>query len=56
VTTKKALIRQLFKNLQDEAGLTPVNVEITLMETPRSNWGLKGVPGDELQLDYTVEV
>jgi phenylpyruvate tautomerase PptA (4-oxalocrotonate tautomerase family) len=53
---KKRLIRALFENLAAGAGLAAVNVEITLTETPRANWGLHGVPGDELALDYTVEV
>jgi phenylpyruvate tautomerase PptA (4-oxalocrotonate tautomerase family) len=56
VAAKKELVRLLFENLAAEAGLTPVNVEITLTETPRHNWGLKGVPGDELTLNYNVEV
>lgn len=56
IDAKKELIRLLFEYLQAEAGLTPVNVEITLTETPRHNWGLHGVPGDELALNYKVEV
>ena|ERR1035438_1253403 len=56
VYAKKRLIRLLFEHLQAEAGLSPVDVEITLTETPRHNWGLHGVPGDELTLSYNVEV
>ena len=56
LTAKKQLVRLLFANLHAEAGLSPVNVEITLTETPRHNWGLKGVTGDELALDYKVGV
>jgi len=56
VDTKKALIRLLFERLESEAALAPVNVEITITETPRHNWGLRGLPGDELALDYVVEV
>jgi phenylpyruvate tautomerase PptA (4-oxalocrotonate tautomerase family) len=56
VAAKKELVRLLFENLEAEAGLTRVNVEITLTETPRHNWGLKGVAGDELTLDYQVDV
>ncbi len=52
---KKNLIRLIFDNL-NQIGLTPVNVEITLTETPRANWGLHGVPGDELALNYRVDV
>jgi phenylpyruvate tautomerase PptA (4-oxalocrotonate tautomerase family) len=56
VDAKKTLIRLLFDRLESEAGLVPVNVEITISETPRHNWGLRGVPGDELALDYVVQI
>jgi phenylpyruvate tautomerase PptA (4-oxalocrotonate tautomerase family) len=54
--SKKQLIRLLFENLQRECGLDPQDVEITIFETPRANWGIRGVPGDELGLSYKVEV
>lgn len=53
--TKKQLIRLLFAKLKAEAGLEPQDVEITITETPRENWGIRGVPGDELNLTYRVE-
>lgn len=56
VETKKRLIRLLFERLHADAGLAAVDVEITLTETPRHNWGLRGMPGDELPLNYQVEV
>ena len=31
-------------------------VEITIFETPRGHWGIRGLPGDELDLNYTVQV
>jgi hypothetical protein len=31
-------------------------IEITLFETPRENWGIRGLPGDELSLNYKVQV
>jgi len=31
-------------------------VEITITETPRSNWGIRGLPADELELSYKVDV
>lgn len=40
----QALVRGMFAYLEADAGLIAVN-EITLTETPRHNWGLKGVPG-----------
>jgi phenylpyruvate tautomerase PptA (4-oxalocrotonate tautomerase family) len=56
VEAKKRLIRLLFERLERECGITPMDVEITITETPRHNWGIRGVPGDELALTYTVEV
>jgi phenylpyruvate tautomerase PptA (4-oxalocrotonate tautomerase family) len=54
--TKKALIRELFTNLERSAGIMPLDVEITIFETPKVNWGILGIPGDELVLSYKVEV
>jgi hypothetical protein len=28
----------------------------TVLETPKHHWGIRGLPGDELALEYTVEV
>ncbi len=55
VETKKAFIRALFA-IFAEARLALANdLEITLTETPRHNWGIRGVPADELSLNYNVE-
>jgi phenylpyruvate tautomerase PptA (4-oxalocrotonate tautomerase family) len=56
VEAKKRLYRLLFDRIQAELGISPIDVEITLFETPRHNWGIRGVPGDELAIDYKVEV
>ncbi len=56
VDAKKALIRLLFERLETECGIVPQDVEITIFETPRHNWGIRGLPADELTLDYTVKV
>lgn len=56
VAAKKALIRALFANLHAAVGLDPHDLEITLFESPKENWGIRGLPGDALTLDYTVEV
>ena len=53
--TKRLLITELFRTTS-AAGLDHQDVEITITETPRSNWGIRGVPGDELDLPYRVEV
>lgn len=54
--SKKNLIRTLIKRLNDGLSISPQDVEITIFETPRLNWGIRGGPGDELGLNYKVEV
>jgi len=55
VERKKRLIRLLFERLHQECSLRPQDVEITVLESPRSGWGIRGIPGDELGLSYQVE-
>ena len=45
-----------FNDRTKEMRGTTIPVEITIYETPRGNWGIRGVPGDELMLGYKVEV
>ena len=56
IEAKKQLFRLLFERAQDELNMAPLDLEITLTETPRHNWGIRGVPGDELDLNYKIEV
>jgi len=56
IETKKAFIRLLFDKLWRELKIAPNDVEITIFETPRSNWGIRGATGDELNLNYRVEI
>ena len=53
---KKHLIQQLFENIPAFTGIAAIDIELTILETPKSSWGIRGKPGDELALDYTVEV
>lgn len=53
---KRQLITLLFAAIGEQVGIAPQDVEITLVETPRANWGIRGRPGDELTLNYKVEV
>ena len=52
---KKRLIRLLFERCS-ALGIAEHDLEITIFETPKHNWGIRGVPGDELDLSYKVEV
>jgi phenylpyruvate tautomerase PptA (4-oxalocrotonate tautomerase family) len=56
VEAKKRLIRLLYERTSADLGLDPTDLEITLFETPRHNWGIRGQPGDELALTYAVRV
>jgi phenylpyruvate tautomerase PptA (4-oxalocrotonate tautomerase family) len=53
---KKKLVRALFENLEQQAGIAPQDVEIVLFEAPGENWGFRGLHGDEAQLSYKVKV
>jgi 4-oxalocrotonate tautomerase family enzyme len=56
VEAKKALIYRIFERFEADLGINPQDVEITIFETPRHNWGIRGKTGDELALNYKVEV
>ena len=56
VETKKKLIRLLFERLPIACGITPVDLEFTIFENPACNWGFRGLPGDEHQLDYKINI
>jgi phenylpyruvate tautomerase PptA (4-oxalocrotonate tautomerase family) len=56
VAARKELIRLLFERINAAVQISPADIEITITETPRHNWGFRGRPGDEIGLNYTVEV
>lgn len=56
VEAKKALIRDLYERIPRLTGITPRDIELTIFETPRHAWGIRGQPGDEIGLNYKVEV
>ncbi|GAA3255274.1 tautomerase family protein [Nonomuraea helvata] len=49
---KRALIKEIYAR----SGYDPEDVEITIIEMPKTNWGIRGVPADELTLSYKVDV
>jgi phenylpyruvate tautomerase PptA (4-oxalocrotonate tautomerase family) len=53
---KKRLIHLLFERAHADVGIAPADLEITMTETPKQNWGLRGQTGDEVSLSYPVEV
>ena len=56
VDAKKRLIQLLFERVQSECGITAQDLEMTIFETPKHNWGFRGLSGDEHKLNYKVEV
>ena len=56
IETKKQLLKLLFERINSQLNIHPQDVEITIFETPRHNWGIRGLPGDELALNYKVKV
>ncbi len=56
IEAKKALIHTIFERIEVELGIVTNDVEITIFETPRHNWGIRGKAGDELGLNYKVDV
>jgi phenylpyruvate tautomerase PptA (4-oxalocrotonate tautomerase family) len=56
VEAKKQLIRLMFERLQRDCGIAPQDLEMTIFETPKHNWGFRGLPGDEHALNYKVKV
>jgi phenylpyruvate tautomerase PptA (4-oxalocrotonate tautomerase family) len=56
VEAKKRLIHLLFNRIESEIGISPIDVEITISESPACNWGFRGITGDEAKLDYKVNV
>ena len=55
VDVKKQLYRDVLANLMDLCEVDPQDIELTIEESPRHNWLIRGLPGDELDLPYQVE-
>ena len=55
VETKKQLIRLMFDRVQP-LEISTQDLEMTIFETPKHNWGFRGLPGDEHQLNYKIDV
>ncbi len=56
VEAKKRLIYLLFEHIHAELGLALTDIEIMIQEAPKHNWGFRGKTGDEVELNYKVEV
>ena len=56
IEAKKNLTKQIFENIGSLVSISNEDIEITIFETPKENWGIRGMPGDELALSYKVDV
>jgi 4-oxalocrotonate tautomerase family enzyme len=54
--TKKKLIALLFEHIRKELGIQSVDIEILIQEAPAYHFGFRGMSGDEMLLDYKVEI
>src|SRR5579862_1883039 len=53
---KRALIAELFTRVEAQAGISPNRMEITITETPKVNWGIRGQNAADLTLNYRVSI
>jgi len=54
--TKKELIKSLFQRIKQELSIDNSDLEICIIESPASNWGFRGMTGDEIKLDYKIKI
>ena len=53
---RKNLIKALFVNIEKELDIAKTDIEICIIESPACNWGFGGMCGDEIKLNYKVNV
>lgn len=51
---KNRLIELLFERFQYELGIGVNDLEINIIEIPINNWGIRGVNGSKLKLNYQI--
>ncbi|MCA9839615.1 MAG: tautomerase family protein [Trueperaceae bacterium] len=56
IKAKKMLIRLLFDKIRDEVKIAHQDIEISIQESPACNWGFRGMHGDEVKLNYKINV
>ena len=56
IETRKKLIRLLFDNIQAQLNISYQDIEICIQESPACNWGFRGMHGDEIKLNYKINV
>ncbi|MEL0081575.1 MAG: tautomerase family protein, partial [Gammaproteobacteria bacterium] len=55
--TQKYLIKSLFREIEQQLSIRPVDIEIVIKEQSPHQWGFRGMTGDEANdLKYKVNV
>ena len=54
--TKKKLIPLLFDRIKEQVAISHMDLEICIYESPACNWGFRGMHGDEIELNYKINV
>lgn len=52
----KGLIKRIMSETENRLKIHPNDLEITVFQTPKYSWGIRGKTGDELALNYKVNV
>lgn len=57
VETQKELIKALFREVESQLSISPVDLEVIIKEQAPHQWGFRGMTGDEVtDLKYKVNV
>jgi len=57
VETQKQLIKTIFKEIENQLSIAPIDIEIVIKEQAPHQWGFRGITGDEANdLKYKVNV
>jgi 5-carboxymethyl-2-hydroxymuconate isomerase len=56
VESRKKLVRLLFDRIKEKVGIEHQDLEICIQESPAHNWGFRGMHGDEVKLNYKINV
>lgn len=51
----KEALKTIMQEMEIQLGLNQNDIEITVFQTPKYCWGIRGKTGDELVLDYKVD-
>lgn len=52
----KALLKKIMAEMESRLGMHPNDTEITVFQSAKHCWGIRGKTGDELALKYKVDV